>query len=100
MTSNATHCLVRMFEERHALEDYQGGVPRWCNGCGDNAILAAVQRLCRDEDLRPEKTVFVSGIGCSCSCCSGSRGSSARRRCCSSRRRRCSRTPAGRGAPS
>jgi 2-oxoglutarate ferredoxin oxidoreductase subunit beta len=24
-----------------------------------------VQRLCRDEDLRPEKTVFVSGIGCS-----------------------------------
>ena len=24
-----------------------------------------MQRLCRDEDLRPEKTVFVSGIGCS-----------------------------------
>jgi len=65
MTSNATHCLVRMFEEHHALEDYQGGVPRWCNGCGDNAILAAVQRLCRDEDLPPERTVFVSGIGCS-----------------------------------
>jgi len=34
-------------------------------GCGDNAILAAVQRLCRDEQLAPEKTVFVSGIGCS-----------------------------------
>jgi len=65
MTSNATNRLVRMYEEHHALEDYQGGVPRWCNGCGDNAILAAVQRLCRDEDLRPEKTVFVSGIGCS-----------------------------------
>jgi 2-oxoglutarate ferredoxin oxidoreductase subunit beta len=56
---------MRLYEERHALEDYQGGVPRWCNGCGDNAILAAVQRLCRDEGLRPEKTVFVSGIGCS-----------------------------------
>jgi 2-oxoglutarate/2-oxoacid ferredoxin oxidoreductase subunit beta len=65
MTSNATHCLAKMYEERHALEDYQGGVPRWCNGCGDNAILAAVQRLCRDEDLKPERTVFVSGIGCS-----------------------------------
>jgi len=65
MTSNATSCLVRMYEERHTLEDYQGGVPRWCTGCGDNAILTAVQRLCRDEDLRPEKTVFVSGIGCS-----------------------------------
>jgi 2-oxoglutarate ferredoxin oxidoreductase subunit beta len=56
---------MRLYEEQHALEDYQGGVPRWCTGCGDNAILAAVQRLCRDEDLRPEKTVFVSGIGCS-----------------------------------
>ena len=65
MTRSATHCLVRMYEEHHALEDYQGGVPRWCTGCGDNAILTAVQRLCRDEDLRPEKTVFVSGIGCS-----------------------------------
>jgi len=65
MTLSATHCLMRLYEEQHALEDYQGGVPRWCTGCGDNAILAAVQRLCRDEDLRPEKTVFVSGIGCS-----------------------------------
>jgi 2-oxoglutarate ferredoxin oxidoreductase subunit beta len=63
--SSTTECLLRMCEERHALEDYQGGVPRWCSGCGDNAILAAVQRLCRDEGLRPEKTVFVSGIGCS-----------------------------------
>jgi 2-oxoglutarate ferredoxin oxidoreductase subunit beta len=65
MTSNATHFLERMYEDHHSLEDYQSGVPRWCTGCGDNAILTAVQRLCRDEDLRPEKTVFVSGIGCS-----------------------------------
>ena len=63
--STASVCLHRLFEEHHALEDYQGGVPRWCKGCGDNAILAAVQRLCRDEGLKPEKTVFVSGIGCS-----------------------------------
>jgi 2-oxoglutarate ferredoxin oxidoreductase subunit beta len=61
----ATECLLRLCETRRELEDYQGGVPRWCTGCGDNAILAAVQRLCRDEQLRPEKTVFVSGIGCS-----------------------------------
>ena len=54
-----------MYDEHYELEDYQSGVPRWCTGCGDNAILAAVQRLCRDEELRPEKTVFVSGIGCS-----------------------------------
>jgi 2-oxoglutarate ferredoxin oxidoreductase subunit beta len=65
MTISATECLLQMCEEHHELEDYQSGVPRWCTGCGDNAILAAVQRLCRDEGLRPEKTVFVSGIGCS-----------------------------------
>ena len=64
-TMSATECLLQMCDERHELEDYQSGVPRWCTGCGDNAILAAVQRLCRDEGLRPEKTVFVSGIGCS-----------------------------------
>ena len=62
---SATECLLQMCDEHFELEDYQAGVPRWCTGCGDNAILAAVQRLCRDEGLRPEKTVFVSGIGCS-----------------------------------
>jgi 2-oxoglutarate ferredoxin oxidoreductase subunit beta len=65
MTLTTSECLIRLYEQRHELEDYQGGVPRWCTGCGDNAILAAVQRLCRDEQLPPEKTVFVSGIGCS-----------------------------------
>jgi 2-oxoglutarate ferredoxin oxidoreductase subunit beta len=63
--SDPTECLLRLHDEQHALEDYQGGLPRWCTGCGDNTILTAVQRLCRDEDLRPEKCVFVSGIGCS-----------------------------------
>lgn len=62
---SATECLLEMCDTQFELEDYQSGVPRWCTGCGDNAILTAVQRLCRDEGLRPEKTVFVSGIGCS-----------------------------------
>jgi 2-oxoglutarate ferredoxin oxidoreductase subunit beta len=65
MTLEATHCLLNLYEEHHNLEDYQGGVPRWCTGCGDNGILTAVQRLCRDNDLAPETTMFVSGIGCS-----------------------------------
>jgi len=65
MTIHASECLLRLYDEEPELEKYQGGMPRWCSGCGDNAILAAVQRLCRDEKLRPEKTVFVSGIGCS-----------------------------------
>ena len=47
------------------LEDYSGGVPRWCTGCGDHGILAAVHRVCRESQIPPEKTVAVSGIGCS-----------------------------------
>ena len=38
---------------------------RWCPGCGDYAILAAVQRMLPDLGVRRENTVFVSGIGCS-----------------------------------
>jgi len=52
-------------QEYYTLKDYESAIPRWCSGCGDNAILSSVQRLCRDEQLPPEKTVFVSGIGCS-----------------------------------
>jgi 2-oxoglutarate ferredoxin oxidoreductase subunit beta len=38
---------------------------RWCPGCGDYAILATVQRLMPSLGVPREKTVFVSGIGCS-----------------------------------
>ncbi len=65
MTLSVTDCLLRSYADHLAIEDYEGGVPRWCTGCGDNAVLAALQRLCRDEQLAPERTVFVSGIGCS-----------------------------------
>ena len=38
---------------------------RWCPGCGDYAILKAVQKVLADVGARRENTVFVSGIGCS-----------------------------------
>ncbi len=38
---------------------------RWCPGCGDYGILLAVQQLMPDLGVKPENTVFVSGIGCS-----------------------------------
>lgn len=38
---------------------------RWCPGCGDYAILAAVQGFLPELGLKRENTVFVSGIGCS-----------------------------------
>ena len=37
---------------------------RWCPGCGDYAILAALQRILPELGLAPERHVFVSGIGC------------------------------------
>ena len=38
---------------------------RWCPGCGDYAVLKAVQCFLPDLGLRRENIVFVSGIGCS-----------------------------------
>jgi len=38
---------------------------RWCPGCGDYSILAQMKRVLPEIGVPPEKTVFVSGIGCS-----------------------------------
>ena len=37
---------------------------RWCPGCGDYAILKAVQKALADTGADPANTAFVSGIGC------------------------------------
>jgi 2-oxoglutarate/2-oxoacid ferredoxin oxidoreductase subunit beta len=37
---------------------------RWCPGCGDYAILAALQSFMPELGLEREKVVFISGIGC------------------------------------
>jgi 2-oxoglutarate ferredoxin oxidoreductase subunit beta len=37
---------------------------RWCPGCGDYAILAALQSLMPELGLPRERIVFISGIGC------------------------------------
>jgi 2-oxoglutarate/2-oxoacid ferredoxin oxidoreductase subunit beta len=52
-------------EREFALHDYEGAIARWCPGCGDHAVLTAVEKLLAAEQLKPENTVFVSGIGCS-----------------------------------
>ncbi|MCB9892205.1 MAG: 2-oxoacid:ferredoxin oxidoreductase subunit beta [Planctomycetes bacterium] len=38
---------------------------RWCPGCGDYAILNAVQQTFAEIGLDQDNTVIVSGIGCS-----------------------------------
>ena len=49
-----------------SLKDWESDQEvRWCPGCGDYAILKAVQRTLPELGADPAKTVFVSGIGCS-----------------------------------
>jgi len=51
--------------ERLQPKDYASDQEvRWCPGCGDYAILKAVQKALADLGARRENTVFVSGIGC------------------------------------
>jgi 2-oxoglutarate ferredoxin oxidoreductase subunit beta len=38
---------------------------RWCPGCGDFAVLAAVQKVLASLDIPREQYAFISGIGCS-----------------------------------
>jgi len=38
---------------------------RWCPGCGDHAVLNAVQKALSELGIPREKFVFISGIGCS-----------------------------------
>jgi 2-oxoglutarate ferredoxin oxidoreductase subunit beta len=60
--------LLQLAEEDarvFSMSDYEAALARWCPGCGDHSVLTAVQRLLTEEQLKPEDTVFVSGIGCS-----------------------------------
>jgi 2-oxoglutarate ferredoxin oxidoreductase subunit beta len=52
-------------DRSYTMQDYEGAIARWCPGCGDHSVLTAVERLLAAEQLKPEQTVFVSGIGCS-----------------------------------
>jgi 2-oxoglutarate ferredoxin oxidoreductase subunit beta len=76
MTSNATTALpmpgLRQVPALTEADDPQNRKDftsdqevRWCPGCGDYAVLAAVQGFLPQLGLRRENIVFVSGIGCS-----------------------------------
>jgi Pyruvate:ferredoxin oxidoreductase and related 2-oxoacid:ferredoxin oxidoreductases, beta subunit len=58
--------LVPTTDAKQTLKDFKSDQEvRWCPGCGDYAILAAVQSFLPELGLRRENIVFVSGIGCS-----------------------------------
>jgi len=57
---------VPLAAEPQGRKDYAADQEvRWCPGCGDYAVLAAVQGFLPELGLRRENIVFVSGIGCS-----------------------------------
>ena len=66
MSSHSCSLLFPVEEDHdYTMSDYEGVQARWCPGCGDHSVLTASQRLLAAEQLKPEETVFVSGIGCS-----------------------------------
>ena len=57
--------LVPVTDDKATKKDYTSDQEvRWCPGCGDYAILAAVQSFLPELGLRRENIVCVSGIGC------------------------------------
>ncbi|MBQ0828775.1 2-oxoacid:ferredoxin oxidoreductase subunit beta [Streptomyces tagetis] len=58
--------LVPKAEGRQSMKEFKSDQEvRWCPGCGDYAVLAAVQGFLPSLGLARENIVFVSGIGCS-----------------------------------
>ncbi|MBE3596090.1 MAG: 2-oxoacid:ferredoxin oxidoreductase subunit beta [Hydrogenibacillus sp.] len=55
-----------MTELKVTFKEFRNDVaPNWCPGCGDFAVLAAMQRAFANLGLTPEQVAVVSGIGCS-----------------------------------
>jgi 2-oxoglutarate/2-oxoacid ferredoxin oxidoreductase subunit beta len=51
---------------RYTKKDFESDQDvRWCPGCGDYAILSAVQKAMPDLGIPRENIIFISGIGCS-----------------------------------
>ena len=55
---------------KYTAQDFKSNQEvRWCPGCGDHAVLAAIHRalpqVCDARGYSKERLVFISGIGCS-----------------------------------
>lgn len=62
----ASLSLVPKTDVKQSAKDFKSDQEvRWCPGCGDYAILAAVQSFMPELGIKKENIVFVSGIGCS-----------------------------------
>ncbi|CAM5720374.1 2-oxoacid:ferredoxin oxidoreductase subunit beta [Streptomyces californicus] len=57
--------LVPKAEAKQSMKDFKSDQEvRWCPGCGDYAVLAAVQGFMPELGLAKENIALVSGIGC------------------------------------
>jgi 2-oxoglutarate ferredoxin oxidoreductase subunit beta len=66
MSGRTSFDLVPKDDAKQTAKDFKTDQEvRWCPGCGDYAILAAVQGFMPELGLKRENTVFISGIGCS-----------------------------------
>ncbi|MFP3859574.1 MAG: 2-oxoacid:ferredoxin oxidoreductase subunit beta [Bacteroidales bacterium] len=53
-------------EQKYTAKDFKSDQEvRWCPGCGDHAIMTAIQRAMPGMGIPKEKFAFISGIGCS-----------------------------------
>lgn len=66
MSEAAVHIAGTSDEEKLTRKDFVSDQEvRWCPGCGDYSILAALQMMLPDIGVHPDNMVFISGIGCS-----------------------------------
>ncbi|MCP3760196.1 2-oxoacid:ferredoxin oxidoreductase subunit beta [Streptomyces sp. TBY4] len=69
VTDSPGHSLLSLVPKaaaKQSMKDFKSDQEvRWCPGCGDYAVLAAVQGFMPELGLAKENIVFVSGIGCS-----------------------------------
>ncbi len=55
-----------MTKFNYTAKDFKSAAEvRWCPGCGDFAIMAAVQKTMADLDINHKDYAIISGIGCS-----------------------------------
>ena len=51
--------------KKYTAQDFKSDqYVRWCPGCGDHAIVNALQRAMAEVGVAPHKTAVISGIGC------------------------------------
>jgi len=58
--------VAEILESKLSPKDFKSDQDvRWCPGCGNHAVLSAVQRALAELNISKEKIAFISGIGCS-----------------------------------